>query len=108
MVSGPTVQPQRPRFEEPDNEVTVCRPRVGGQSRSDTCVVPGTDQMRCVVARADGAAHHNEPFGYELIHEGGMLVPTVLVTDGSVALPPGAVDQRAQEIRHGRDRRCGY
>jgi len=62
------------------------------------------DEMGGVVANADRAADNDYAVINELVHERGMLVPPVLISDASLVVPGRPVDQHAQEVRHAKRR----
>ena len=56
--------------------------------------------LSTVVKIWDRAAEDHEPFVHEPVHEGGVLVPPILLTDAARAVPAWTVDVRDDEIAH--------
>lgn len=85
--------------------MAVFRPGVSGEAGAHGGLVVAFDQMGGVIAVPDRTAEHDDAVVDQPVHEGGMLIPAVLVADVSRLVPGRAVNERAQEVLHDPDAR---
>src|ERR1700684_4610701 len=78
------------------------RPGIPGQACGDVALVARLDHVQGLLAGADRAADDDEPVVDQLVHEGRVLIPAVLLPDRARGVPAWAVHQPDREVGHGR------
>lgn len=100
LVASP-VEPQRPRIERADRQMTVLGPWVISQPCVNLQRVQAVDKMGGVVAGADRAAHDDQAIIDQMVHERCMFIPAVLLADSAGVVPRRSMYEGAQKEGHG-------